>query len=402
MKFARLIFFCALVAMIFGGIGAWIGSDLFSHIPKAFPGSGNKPSSTIVSLIEEESATIDVVANVTPAVVSVIARKPRGDVLHDRSLSQVNPDLIFGDSPLTDAEAKELVDVSSGTGFFVTSDGYILTNRHVIDVPDPKLFIVTNEGKELSAVLVDTDPILDIAILRVEGTGYPTVNLADSEKIRIGQTVIAIGNTLSEFRNTVTKGVISGINRHVTAGVSVNGSEVIEKAIQTDAAINPGNSGGPLINLLGEVVGINTAVSIDGQAIAFAIPINQAKRAIEDVKSNGRILRPWFGVHYVLIEPDRVKDASSISFKLGALIVKGQTVREPSVAKDSPADKAGLKEGDVILAIDGVFLSQGNAIAELISPHRPNDTIKILYLRDKQTAETMVTLGDVEQTKSKN
>lgn len=400
MKFSRLIFFCALVALFFGGIGAWVGSEVFSSFSNVFPNTGSKPSSTIINLIEEESATIDVVANVTPAVVSVIARKPRGDLLRDRSLMQVNPDLIFGNTPLTDAESKELVDVSSGTGFFVTSDGYVLTNRHVIDVPSPKFFVVTNDGKELNAILVDTDPVLDIAILRVDGNKHPTVNLGDSEKIRIGQTVIAIGNTLSEFRNTVTKGVISGINRHVIAGVSVNGSEVIEKAIQTDAAINPGNSGGPLINLLGEVIGINTAVSIDGEAIAFAIPINQAKRAIEDVKLTGRILRPWFGVHYVLTEPDQVKNASSISYKLGALIVKGQTSQEPAVVKDSPADKAGLKEGDIILAIDGIFLSQGNAIAELISPHRPNDTIKILYIRDEQTFEVNVILGDVEQTKS--
>ncbi len=401
MKFTRLILFCAILSLVFGGIGSWFGSQLSLQIAKTFPRFESKPSATIVSLIEEESATMDVVAHVTPAVVSVIARKPRGEFLHDRTLSQVNPDLVFGNDSLSDTQAKELVDVSSGTGFFVTEDGYILTNRHVIDVPSPKLFVVTNEGKELNATLVDTDPILDIAILRVEGNGYPIVDLGDSDKIRIGQTAIAIGNTLSEFRNTVTKGVVSGINRHVTAGVSMNGSEVIEKAIQTDAAINPGNSGGPLINLLGEVVGINTAVSIDGQAVAFAIPINQAKRAIEDVKKNGRIVRPWFGVHYVLVEWDQVKPPSPISFKLGALLTKGHVAQEQAVVKNGPADKAGLKEGDILLSIDGTFLTQGNAIAELISPHRPNDQIKILVLRDGKTFETVVTLGDVEQLNGK-
>ena len=401
MKFTRLILFCAILSLVFGGIGSWFGSQLSLQIAKTFPRFESKPSATIVSLIEEESATMDVVAHVTPAVVSVIARKPRGEFLHDRTLSQVNPDLVFGNDSLSDTQAKELVDVSSGTGFFVTEDGYILTNRHVIDVPSPKLFVVTNEGKELNATLVDTDPILDIAILRVEGNGYPIVDLGDSDKIRIGQTAIAIGNTLSEFRNTVTKGVVSGINRHVTAGVSMNGSEVIEKAIQTDAAINPGNSGGPLINLLGEVVGINTAVSIDGQAVAFAIPINQAKRAIEDVKKNGRIVRPWFGVHYVLVEWDQVKPPSPISFKLGALLTKGHVAQEQAVVKNGPADKAGLKEGDILLSIDGTFLAQGNAIAELISPHRPNDQIKILVLRDGKTFETVVTLGDVEQLNGK-
>jgi len=278
MKIARLVLLCVFVSLIFGGLGAWVVTSAYpAMIAKTKVGSNvdAKSASQIVNLIEEESATIHVVDDVTPAVVSVIARKSRGDVAKTYQDQAMASDLVFSDTKLSDVQAKQMVDVSSGTGFFVSQDGFILTNRHVIDVPNVSLFIVTNEGKELPAKLIDTDSSLDIAILRVDGNGYPVVTLADSDKIRIGETVIAIGNTLSEFRNTVTKGVVSGINRHVTAGFAVNGSEVIEKAIQTDAAINPGNSGGPLINLIGEVIGVNTAVSFDGQAVAFAIPINQ-------------------------------------------------------------------------------------------------------------------------------
>lgn len=396
MKILRLVLLCSVMSLVFGGLGAWlVGSVYPNMIARSNIGENvnAKIAPQIVNLIEEESATIHVVDEVTPAVVSVIARKSRGDVIKSFQDQQVPSDLIFSDTMLSDDEAKQMVDVSSGTGFFVSQDGYILTNRHVIDVSGSNLFIVTNDGKELPATLIDTDPILDIAILHVDGKGYPVVSLADSDQIRIGQTVIAIGNTLSEFRNTVTKGVVSGINRHVTAGFAVSGSEVIEKAIQTDAAINPGNSGGPLINLLGDVIGVNTAVSIDGQAVAFAIPINQVKRAIEDVKTSGRIRRPWIGIHYTLIEPD----AGSSTFKLGAKIVKGENDQEAAITKGSPADVAGLKEGDIMIAVDGTSFTQGKALAELISLHHPGDQIVIQYLRGGKLFDATVTLGDVEQ-----
>ena len=397
MKTFRLVLLCIFVSLVFGGLGAWLVGSVYPNViarSRVGENVGSKSASQIVNLIEEESATIHVVDEVTPAVVSVIVRKSRGEVMRSYQDQQVPSDLIFSDTDLSDAEAKQMIDVSSGTGFFVSEDGFILTNRHVIDVSGSDLFIVTNDGKELSAKLIDTDPILDIAILRVEGTGYPIVSLSDSDQIRIGQTVIAIGNTLSEFRNTVTKGVVSGINRHVTAGFAVSGSEVIEKAIQTDAAINPGNSGGPLINLLGDVIGVNTAVSFDGQAVAFAIPINQVKRAIDDVKTSGRIRRPWIGIRYTLIEPD---EATS-TFKLGAKIVKGEDSEDAAITKGGPADRAGLKEGDVMIAVDGTSFEQGKALAELISLHHPGDKIDIQYLRDGKLSNAIVTLGDVEQT----
>jgi len=394
MKISRLVIVCIALSFLFGGIGSWmVGGVLPGMIARTKVGENMdaKSATKIVNLMEEESATIRVVDEVTPAVVSVIVRKSREDVVKSYQAQQIVSDVQFSDINLSEIEAKKMVDVSSGTGFFVTEDGFVLTNRHVIDIPNGSLFIVTNDGKEIPAKLVDIDSVLDIALLRVEGKNFPVVTLGDSDKIRIGQTAIAIGNTLSEFRNTVTKGVISGINRRVTAGLSISGSEVIEKAIQTDAAINPGNSGGPLINLIGEVIGVNAAVSFDGQAVAFAIPINQVKRAIEDVKQSGRIMRPWLGVHYVLIDAD----PSLPPFVIGAKIVKSN--QDPAVVKNGPSEKAGLKEGDIMIALDGVSFTEGKALAELITPHHPGDQVKIQYIRDGKLTETIVTLAEAEK-----
>lgn len=346
--------------------------------------------SRIVELIEEESATIAVVERVTPAVVSIVVKKSRGELAQDPSYFFDGS--YYYDAPPDSESAAELVEVSSGTGFFVTQDGYLLTNRHVVDDEGVSYFVVTNDGEELPAQLVDVDPVQDIAVLRVEGDSFSVVTLGDSDNIRIGQTVIAIGNTLSEFRNTVTKGVVSGINRRVTAGDSYN-AEIIDQAIQTDAAINPGNSGGPLINLLGEVIGINTAVSFQGESVAFAIPINEAKRAVEDVQEFGRIVRPWLGVRYVLVSPEVGSEVEDW-YEVGALIVSGSQPGEVGVFDGSPADLAGLRQDDVIIAVAGEPLSEERALGELISEYRPGDVVTLTILRGTESMDVDVTLAE--------
>jgi serine protease Do len=350
--------------------------------------------SRIIELIEEESATIAVVERVTPAVVSIIVKKSREDLLNSDSAYYYSP--FFISNEFTDEEVSELVEVSSGTGFFVTEDGYLLTNRHVVDSENASFFVMTSDDQELSAELIGVDPFKDIAVLKVEGEGFSTVTLADSDNIRIGQTVIAIGNTLSEFRNTVTKGVVSGINRRVIAGSSIH-SEVIEKAIQTDAAINPGNSGGPLINLLGEVIGINTAVSYQGESIAFAIPINEAKRAIADVQNHGRIVRPWLGVRYVLVVTEDLGNVD-IDFDVGALVVAGDQPGDVAVFEGSPADESGIQEGDVILAVNGAYLTQDLALAESLSLYHPGDEVTLTILREENLIEILVILDEYSNT----
>lgn len=384
----------AMMGSVAGAVTSFVLASQFGSLALfQSPGAVLSPEaveSRIVELIEEESATIAVVERVTPAVVSIVVKQPRGAV-------RGNGTALFGGSlyfsqPLDDEAAAELVEVSSGTGFFVTSDGYVLTNRHVVDEEEASLVVVNNDGEELPATIVDIDPLQDIAVLRVEGEDFPTVTMGDSDAIRIGQTVIAIGNTLSEFRNTVTKGVVSGINRRVTAGDAYN-AEVIEQAIQTDAAINPGNSGGPLINLLGEVIGINTAVSFQGESVAFAIPINEAKLAVADVREFGRIVRPWLGVRYVLVSPEVGTEVESL-YEVGALIVSGSQPGEVGVFDGSPADLAGLKEDDVIIAVAGERLSEERALAELISDYRPGDVVALTIVRGTESLDVDVTLAE--------
>ncbi len=363
------------ISALIGAIGGAIMGAFFSSRISVLPELTNeRVDQKIVELIEEESASIAVVERVTPAVVSLVLKKPRSP---------------FIPTPL---DTEPLVEVSSGSGFFVSQDGFVLTNRHVIDDENVQYFVVTSEGEEFSAQLIDIDPFQDMAILKVQGEGFPVATLGDSDQIRIGQTVIAIGNTLSEFPNTVTKGVISGINRRVTAGFAAT-AEVIEQAIQTDAAINPGNSGGPLINLRGEVIGINTAVSMQGEAIAFAIPINQAKRAVQDVRELGRIVKPWLGIRYMPVVQDPKLD-QRIPYEMGAMIVAGNQPGQPGIIPGSPAQSAGLKEGDVIITINGKFLSKENSISDLISHLRPGDVIELEVLREGERRKFTVTLAE--------
>ncbi|RLB87157.1 MAG: hypothetical protein DRH10_09570, partial [Deltaproteobacteria bacterium] len=227
----------------------------------------------------------------------------------------------------------------------------------------------------------------------IEAKNLPTLELGDSDKIEIGQTVIAIGNALGEFRNTVTKGVISGIGRTITAGDSRGRSEMIESAIQTDAAINPGNSGGPIVNLAGQVIGINTAISSQGQLLGFAIPINEAKRVINSVEKYGKIVRPFLGVRYILNNPEFAKK-NQLKVDYGAIIVRGETVKDFAVIPGSPADKAGLQENDIILEVNGTKIERGNSLAKLLSKYAPGDEVTLKVLSKGKEKEVKVKLEE--------
>ncbi|OGL96060.1 hypothetical protein A2348_00890 [Candidatus Uhrbacteria bacterium RIFOXYB12_FULL_58_10] len=388
----------AIIGSVAGAVGAVImtgainASDLFGRLSSGDDFSG--VDRHIVELIEEESATISVVNDVAPSVVSVVIKRPRGAFYADEF------DSYFFDSysappTLTDREASELVEVGGGTGFFMSQDGYVVTNRHVVSDLDATFVVVTNDGVELPATVVARDAFLDIAVLDVAGDGYPVAALGDSDGIRIGQTVIAIGNTLSEYRNTVTKGVVSGINRRVVAG-DYGDDEVIERAIQTDAAINPGNSGGPLINLLGEIIGVNTAVSYEGQSIGFAIPIDDVKKVVEDIERYGRIVRPWLGVRYLPVDAD-VADEFELAYDTGALLVSGSdSETEPAVSAGSPADQAGLLEWDIILSIDGIAIDEDRSLGSLVSELEPEQTVELQIARGDELLTLAATLKELE------
>ena len=213
--------------------------------------------------------------------------------------------------------------IGGGTGFVIDSaKGLILTNRHVVDDTEADYTVLTNDGKKYEAKVLIRDSGNDLAIAQIKDAKLPALEFGDSDKIQIGQTVIAIGNALGEYRNTVTKGVISGTARNVVAGDSQGSSESLEGVFQTDAAINPGNSGGPLVNLSGQVIGINTAVNREGQLIGFAIPSNEAKRLVDNYQKYGKVVRPYLGIRYVLVTSE-IARANDLSVDYGALVVRG-------------------------------------------------------------------------------
>jgi len=216
----------------------------------------------------------------------------------------------------------------------------------------------------------------------------PVVELGDSSGLKVGQTAIAIGNALGEFRNTVSTGVISGLSRSITAGGPGIGSEQLTGVIQTDASINPGNSGGPLLNIAGQVIGINTAIVQGAQNIGFAIPINEVKKSIDNVKEHGRIIRPWLGVRYVLINKS-IAAANNLKIDYGALIVRGDNKTDLAVIPGSPADKAGLEENDIILEINNGKIDEKNPLANAIGKLNPGDeiTLKVMHKGEEKVVK---------------
>jgi len=281
-------------------------------------------------------------------------------------------------------------EVSGGTGFVVSADGLIITNRHVVDVSGAEYTVILNDGERLSAEVLARDPVEDLAIVKIEKTGLPTLSLGDSDALKIGQIAIAIGNALGEFRNTVSVGVISGLDRRLTIGDG-GIQDTIENAIQTDAAINRGNSGGPLLNLQGEVVGINTAIVIGSQNIGFAIPANKAKKALTDVEKYGRITYPFLGVRYIIVTDD-LKERNNLSVNYGALILRGEERGDLAVMPGSPADKAGLQENDIILEVNGQKITEENSLVSLIKQFSVGETVTLKVLSRGEEKTVRATL----------
>jgi len=363
--------------------------------------------------LQEESATTSAVKKVSPAVVSIIISKDLSKIYNSTGAPMFPFDNFFNnlgfpfnfffnqDLPQQPQSNQPSApqgkqEIGGGTGFVIDSaKGLILTNRHVVDDTSADYTVLTNDGKKLSAKVVARDTVNDMALVQVEDKTLPSVILGDSDKVEIGETVIAIGNALGEYRNTVTKGVISGIGRNVVAGDNQGSSEQLEGVLQTDAAINPGNSGGPLINLVGQVIGINTAVSQQGQLIGFALPINEAKRMIDNFQKNGRIARPYLGIRYVDITPELAK-VNQLPVDYGALIIRGQKVSALAVIPGSPADKAGLTENDIILEVNGTKLDQDHSLVKILANFNPGDTINLKVYQKGKIKNIQVKLEEMK------
>jgi len=350
--------------------------------------------------ISQETAVIETVKQVSPAVVSIIVTKD----LPVFEEYYVDPFEGFEDFfgrefdirvPQYKQEGTEKKEIGGGTGFIISSDGLVITNKHVVLVQEADYTVITNEGKKYDATVLARDPIQDLAILKIEtDVALPIVKLGDSDNLQIGQTVIAIGNVLGEFRNSISVGVISGLGRTVTAS-GAGMTEVLQGIIQTDAAINKGNSGGPLLNLKGQVIGINTAMALAAENVGFAIPINSAKRDIKQVKETGNIVYPFLGIYYTLVTPE-LQQEYDLAVDYGAWVGRDNQGRETEQAifTGSAAETAGLKKDDIILEFAGEKISLENSLAKIILKYFPGDEVVLKILSNGDQKTFRVVLGE--------
>ncbi len=378
-----------LVLVIFISLaGGALGDRLFGYrlLDKWLPPrtSSVSPSQEIVNqrLLNEESVVIEVVEKASPSVVTVGVKKTQS--LIDPFEDFFDP---FGFFNLPRKPQQQKIEQNIGSGFIVSSDGLVVTNKHVVSETQAEYKVIVKDGEEYQVEKIYRDPTNDLAILKINGKNLKPLELGDSDKLKVGQFVIAIGTALGEFRNTVTTGVISGLGRGITAGSPFEGlSERLDNVIQTDAAINPGNSGGPLLNSLGQVIGVNVAVSAEGQNIGFALPIKVVKDSLDEFKKTGSFERAFLGVRYKVISRDM---AILNEIPEGAYVVE--------VVADSPAAKAGIEKGDIILKVDGQKLDEKDGgLAKLISRKRPGDKLELEIWRDGKTLKKEVVLAKTE------
>ena len=333
--------------------------------------------------LDDQEATIRAINKVIPAVVNII-------VLDQQTTTIIN--LTTGEQ----TQKTEIVRKGSGTGFLISADGLTLTNKHVVGAANEKTGqykILLNSGKQYYAQLIGKDPINDLAVLKIFDKNLPYVQLGDSDQLSIGTTVIAIGNALGRYQNSATKGIVSGVGRNIEASdQSGNISEILDNVIQTDAEINPGNSGGPLVDLVGNIVGINVAIDQSGSAIGFAIPINDAKPVVKSVREIGRIVRPRLGVRYHMLTPELAQQLK-LAKDSGAWISVNQD-GTPSVLAGSPADKAGLKPGDIVTEINGIKLQGKATLISVIQKFKPGDRIGLKVFRDGKFINLIAVLDE--------
>ncbi len=399
----RLFVGIAFISFIFGTLGAlWAPRFLeklgVEESVQQTPREGNKKPPVFVRerVVEEDSLVVDIVAKASPAVVSIVVSTDVTAVTNNPFFNSpfFFPNQIPPNGPGTDSSQTERQRVGSGTGFFVSADGLIVTNKHVVKDEGAIYTVLLDGGKEeRMATVLARDPVKDLAILKIEGTGFPMLELGDSDLLKTGQTVVAIGNSLGEFSNSVSKGIISGLGRDVTAGSGFGDEELLSDIIQTDAAINPGNSGGPLLDISGKVVGINVATARGAENIGFALPSNQLKRIVEDVKATGKISVAYMGVRYALLDARSMKE-NNLPFDYGALVLRGTEPSDLAVLPGSPADKAGIVEGDILLEVEGQKIDTKLPLGNILAQYRPGDSVTVKVWRKGETKDVRVTLEE--------
>ena len=357
------IFLIALISLLLGFAGGYAGSRLDAELQN----SSSQPQIQEVVVSEQDDRVVDISERVGPSVVSIV--------------TTTEEQSFFG----------SFEGEGSGTGIIISSDGIVMTNRHVIPDQTIGIEVTLSDGTTYSDVeLIGRDPRggVDLAFLKINDvSGLPPATIGDSDSLRVGESVIAIGNALGEFQNSVTTGIISGVSRPIIASDGLSG-ESLTNLLQTDAAINPGNSGGPLLNLEGEVVGINTAVA-QAENIGFAISISDITGIIDGVLATGELKVPYIGVRFQTIN-EAVAEQQELSVDYGALVRGGTGF--PAVVEDSPAAKAGLQDQDIILEIDGTRISEDNQLTVVIGRKQVGDNLQLLVLRDGEEIRLEVVL----------
>ncbi|MDT7868480.1 MAG: trypsin-like peptidase domain-containing protein [Candidatus Pacebacteria bacterium] len=375
-----------------------------SSLTTSIPVTQKKTEFSLSLLPYLEKEITGVVKKASPAVVSIVVSKyvPIIERYYSNPFEEfelppeLEPFFKFEfQVPEYRTKGYEKQEVGGGTGFIVSPDGLILTNRHVVDDDKAEYTVYLNDGRKFKAKILLKHPVDDLALIKIDAYNLPTLPLGNSDNLQIGEFVIAIGNALGEFQNTVSFGVISGLKRNIVASDTFGKTQRLEDLIQTDAAINYGNSGGPLINIYGEVIGVNTAIVSGAQNIGFAIPINRAKRMIEEWKTKGKVEIPFLGIKYVLVD-EKVKERFNLPYAYGAYVYT-EIKSDKAVIPNSPAERAGIKEGDLILEIDGEKITLQNTLAAAVRKKKVGDVVTLKIWRDGKILEIKVTLGKLPE-----
>jgi len=385
MKILRKVFIISGIVLLFClvvlGRAAY---PKFSSWVRGFklPQKGISSDSVIQGkILREESVVIDVVEKYGPSVVTVGIKKT--EKIYNPFDNFFDP-FGFFDVPRRQTQQERKIEQDIGSGFAV-AEGLIVTNKHVVSDTQAQYRVFTKDNKLYEVEKIYRDPVNDLAILKINAHSgeLKPMELGDSDQLKVGQFVIAIGAALGEFRNTVTTGVVSGLGRTITAGSPFEGTENLDNVIQTDAAINPGNSGGPLLNSLGQVIGVNVAVASGAENIGFALPINAVKESLKSFNENGQFSRPYLGVRYRDIE---AKEAIAKGWVEGAGVVE--------VVEGSPAEKGGVKIGDIITKVDGEKITKDNSLSKVIAKKKAGQEVEVTVWREDEESTLSVTLKE--------
>jgi S1-C subfamily serine protease len=346
----------------------------------SFFASKTKRSEALADIMfQEQIDTLSAIEKVKVSVVSVVSNQELTSTIFNKENGEIKID-------------SNITQTSGGSGIIVSADGLIITNKHVVS-DEEEYSVILNNGDIYNAKIVATDPLEDLALIKIEAENLKPAVFSNSRNLKVGHTVMAIGYSMGRYKNSVSKGIISGLNRDLIAASPDGKSVHLSNIIQTDAAINKGNSGGALVNLNGEVVGINSAVETVGENIGFAILSNVARKAINSYKIYEKIKRPKLGVRYIMLD-SVVAKYTGLPRKDGAWIHSGND--DPAVVPDAPGDIAGLKENDIIFEVNAIKVTEDLPLAEIVNFYEPGQTIGFKVQRGEKIIILQATLDSFE------